>query len=200
MTEYVCLWGVNLVDAGQKPRPAHPRDHRVLRGARYALLCTCFALCDSSWGGGGTRCGVSFPEHGQLYRWCCCLGVGTAWADAWGAAGMLYVSLGTDATAAYVEFVQSDNVWLPDRSDLHLQEVLESLKVSLGTRDTKSSPALGSNKRISVAGAVKGLLVILQIFQEYSILTTSLCIAGGAGVAEGVSGHQRHQIQCSAWQ
>ena len=71
------------------------------------------------------------------------------------------MSLGTDATAAYVEFVESDNVWLPDRSDLHLQEVLESLKVSLGTRDTKSSAALGSNKRISVAGAVKGVPVIL---------------------------------------
>lgn len=39
---------------------------------------------------------------------------------------------------------------------MHLQEVLESLKVSLGTSDTKFSAALGNDKRISVAGAVKG--------------------------------------------
>ena len=37
-----------------------------------------------------------------------------------------------------------------------LQEVLNSLKVSLGTSDTKFSAALGKDKRISVAGTVKG--------------------------------------------
>ena len=37
-----------------------------------------------------------------------------------------------------------------------LQGVLASLKVSLGTSDTKFSAALGTDKRISVAGTVKG--------------------------------------------
>ena len=37
-----------------------------------------------------------------------------------------------------------------------LQGVLASLKVSLGTSDTKFSAALGTDRRISVAGAVKG--------------------------------------------
>lgn len=37
-----------------------------------------------------------------------------------------------------------------------LQEVLESLKVSLGTSNTKFSAALGQDKRISVVGTVKG--------------------------------------------
>ena len=37
-----------------------------------------------------------------------------------------------------------------------LQEVLNSLKVSLGTSDTKFSAALGKDQRISVAGTVKG--------------------------------------------
>ena len=37
-----------------------------------------------------------------------------------------------------------------------LQEVLNSLKVSLGTSDTKFSAALGSDKQISVVGTVKG--------------------------------------------
>ena len=37
-----------------------------------------------------------------------------------------------------------------------LQGVLASLKVSLGTSDTKFSAALGADKRISVAGTVKG--------------------------------------------
>ncbi len=34
--------------------------------------------------------------------------------------------------------------------------MLESLKVSLGTSDTKFSAALGNDRRISVAGTVKG--------------------------------------------
>ena len=97
-------------------------------------------------------------------------------------------------------YYKVDNIGLPERSDLHLQEVLESLKVSVGTSDTKFSAALGNDKRISVTGIVKGLPLILKSFQQYFIQTTSLCIAGGAGVAEGVSGHQRHQIQRSAWQ
>ena len=37
-----------------------------------------------------------------------------------------------------------------------LQEVLNTLKVSLGTTDTKFSAALGQDKRISVVGSVKG--------------------------------------------
>ena len=37
-----------------------------------------------------------------------------------------------------------------------LQEVLNTLKVSLGTTDTKFSAALGQDKRISVVGMVKG--------------------------------------------
>ena len=37
-----------------------------------------------------------------------------------------------------------------------VQGVLASLKVSLGTSDTKFSAALGTDKRISVAGTVKG--------------------------------------------
>ncbi len=39
---------------------------------------------------------------------------------------------------------------------LPLQEVLNTLKVSLGTSDTKFSAALGQDKRISVVGMVKG--------------------------------------------
>ena len=50
----------------------------------------------------------------------------------------------------------------PDYVHCALQEVLESLKVSLGTSDTKFSAALGNDKRISVAGAVKGFPVLLM--------------------------------------
>ena len=55
---------------------------------------------------------------------------------------------------------------------MHLQEALESLKVSLGTSDTKFSAALGNDKRISVAGTVKGLPILIS-FQQYFALTMS---------------------------
>ena len=75
-----------------------------------------------------------------------------------------------------------------------LQGVLASLKVSLGTSDTKFSAALGADKRISVAGTVKGSQsyltrvgtfdvdlslqgIILLVSGQCSTSSTDLCVA-----------------------
>ena len=74
-----------------------------------------------------------------------------------------------------------------------LQGVLASLKVSLGTSDTKFSAALGTDRRISVAGTVKGSQsyltrvgtfdvdlslqgIILLVSGQCSTSSTDLCV------------------------
>ena len=85
------------------------------------------------------------PANGKV--WCC--------------------SLCRAASARFTRNTKS-NLLLPERvlpsdgtpdktlAKLPAQDVLKSLRVALGSSDTKFSAALGSDKRIAVTGAVKG--------------------------------------------